>query len=177
MNLPNKLTISRIFLVFVFIICYYAFPKVPIAGIIFIIASVTDFIDGYIARKYNLITEFGKFMDPLADKILVLSALVIFVEQSIIPAWGVIIILFREFAISGLRLIAARNSSTISANKSGKIKTVFQLVGISMVLLTVNYVDCFIFKAGIIFIFISIVLTLTSFLVYIKENIKVLKIK
>ncbi|WP_055070950.1 CDP-diacylglycerol--glycerol-3-phosphate 3-phosphatidyltransferase [Clostridium massiliamazoniense] len=138
MNLANKLTLLRIFLVPLFVIFmildsnYYG---VIIATIIFIIASITDKIDGYIARSRNQITNFGKFMDPLADKLLVTAALVSLVQLDVIPAWAVIIILSREFAVTGLRTIAAAEGKVIAASNWGKLKTVFQMLAIILLLI------------------------------------------
>ncbi|MFR5263848.1 CDP-diacylglycerol--glycerol-3-phosphate 3-phosphatidyltransferase [Clostridium sp.] len=138
MNLANKLTLLRIFLVPLFVIFmildsnYYG---VIIATIIFIIASITDKIDGYIARSRNQITTFGKFMDPLADKLLVTAALVSLVQLNVIPAWAVIIILSREFAVTGLRTIAAAEGKVIAASNWGKLKTVFQMLSIILLLI------------------------------------------
>ena len=145
MNLPNKLTIFRILLVPIMIIIPYLniqgeIFSIPISLIIvdfiFIIASITDKLDGSIARKKNLITDFGKFLDPIADKILVLAAMVILVEIQKIPGWIPIIVLFREFLVSGYRLIAAqKGGQVIAASKWGKIKTVTQMIAIIMIFL------------------------------------------
>lgn len=132
MNLPNRLTILRVILIPFFIfflltdLCGQASPWIALA--IFCVASFTDFLDGKIARKYNLVTNFGKFMDPLADKLLVCSALVCFVELNLLPSWFVIIIIAREFIISGFRLIASDNGVVIAASWWGKFKTVFQMI-------------------------------------------------
>lgn len=115
-------------LVPVYIILMYTFDtKIP-ALIVYIIASVTDFLDGHIARKYNLVSDFGKFMDPLADKLLVTSAIVVFVEMGLMPAWAAMIIIAREFAVSGLRMVAASTGKVIAAAWSGKIKTALSIV-------------------------------------------------
>ena len=145
MNLPNKLTIFRIVLVPIFILVAYIGIPGSILGIsntflvldlIFIIASLTDKLDGSIARKYNLVTDFGKFLDPIADKILVLAALVMLVEMNKIPAWIPIIVLFREFIVSGYRLVAAQEGGqVIAASVWGKIKTVTQMTAIIMMFL------------------------------------------
>ena len=139
MNLANKLTILRIVLVPIFLI--FIAIKIPygtiIATLVFIIAALTDKLDGYIARSRNQITRFGKFMDPLADKLLVTAALVSLVELQIIPAWAAIIIIAREFAITGLRAIAAAEGIVISASYWGKIKTVIQIVAIIFALIKV----------------------------------------
>ena len=132
MNLPNKLTIFRVILIPFFVVFMLA-PICPgyanyIAVAIFIVASLTDLLDGKIARKYNLVTNFGKFMDPLADKLLVCSALICFVELDKLPAWMVIIIIAREFIISGFRLVASDNGIVIAASWWGKSKTISQMI-------------------------------------------------
>lgn len=141
MNLANKLTILRIFLVPIFLI-FIAIKGVPygtfIATFIFIMASLTDKLDGYIARSRNQITRFGKFMDPLADKLLVTSALISLVELQVVPSWAAVIIIAREFAVSGLRTIAAAEGTVIAASKWGKLKTVIQIVAIVLLLIQVN---------------------------------------
>jgi CDP-diacylglycerol---glycerol-3-phosphate 3-phosphatidyltransferase len=148
-NLPNKITISRIFLIPVFmIIMLYPFEwgtisilgaDMPIShfvgGLLFIIASTTDWIDGYYARKLNMVTNLGKFLDPLADKLLVSAALIILVEMGFAPAWIVIIIISREFAVTGLRLVLAGTGEVVAANMLGKIKTWAQIIAISSLLL------------------------------------------
>lgn len=144
MNLANKLTLLRIVLVPVFLV-FLIIKGIPygsfIATLIFIIASITDKLDGYIARSRNMVTNFGKFMDPLADKLLVTSALICLVELHIIPAWASIIIIAREFAVSGLRSIAAAEGKVIAASWWGKIKTVVQIIAIILCLLQVNISD------------------------------------
>lgn len=141
MNLANKLTIIRIFLVPIFLL-FIAVKSFPygniIATFIFILAALTDQLDGYIARSRNQITNFGKFMDPLADKLLVTAALISLVELQLIPSWAAIIIIAREFAVSGLRTIAASEGVIIAASWWGKIKTVIQIVAIILLLLQVN---------------------------------------
>ncbi|GFP75915.1 CDP-diacylglycerol--glycerol-3-phosphate 3-phosphatidyltransferase [Clostridium fungisolvens] len=141
MNLANKLTLIRIFLVPFFLV-FIAFRDLTystfIATFIFILASLTDKLDGYIARSRNQITRFGKLMDPLADKLLVTSALISLVELHVIPSWAAVIIIAREFAVSGLRTIAASDGTVIAASWWGKIKTVIQIVAIILLLLKVN---------------------------------------
>ncbi len=141
MNLANKLTLGRIFLVPIFLI-FIAAKGIPygtfIATFVFILASLTDKLDGYIARSRNQITNFGKFMDPLADKLLVTSALVSLVELHVVPSWAAVIIIAREFAVSGLRTVAASEGNVIAASWWGKIKTVIQIVAIIVLLLQVN---------------------------------------
>lgn len=137
MNLPNKLTMSRIVLIPVFMaVLYWGFSGSGyVALAIFIIASLTDLLDGKIARKYNLVTDFGKFADPLADKMLVTAALLWFVEQGRMPAWMLMIVICREFAVSGLRMIAADKGKVIAAGWSGKVKTASTMVCIVVMLL------------------------------------------
>lgn len=141
MNLANKLTLGRIFLIPIFLI-FIATKGIPygtsIATFIFVIASLTDKLDGYIARSRNQITTFGKFMDPLADKLLVTAALISLVEMHVVPSWAAVIIIAREFAVSGLRTLAASEGKIIAASWWGKIKTVIQIVAIILCLLQVN---------------------------------------
>ena len=173
MNLPNKLTILRMIMIIPFVV----FMLVPIGGAgkwialaLFVIASLTDLLDGKIARKYNLVTTFGKFMDPLADKLLVCSALICLVEMGKIPAWIVIIIVSREFIISGFRLVASDNGVVIAASYWGKFKTVSQMI--MSVLLIVNIPALSILTA--IFSAIALVLTVVSLIDYIAKNYRVL---
>lgn len=148
MNLPNKITVARMLLIPIMIIVPYLglnnilFGSVTIGSfitlIIFLIASFTDFLDGYLARKNNLVTTFGKFLDPIADKLLVLSALIMLVEQGIIPGWIPIIIAAREFIVSGIRMLAAGDGKVIAASWYGKVKTVSQMIAISLAFLSTN---------------------------------------
>lgn len=137
MNLPNKLTMLRIILTPVFMgVLYWGFPGADYAALaIFILASLTDLLDGKIARKYNLITDFGKFADPLADKILVTAAMLWFVECGRMPAWMLMVVITREFAVSGLRMVASDNGRVIAAGWSGKVKTAATMVCIVVMLL------------------------------------------
>ena len=139
MNLPNKLTILRIIMILPFLLVLYL--DVPFAGyialVIFILASLTDLLDGKIARKYNLITDFGKFADPLADKMLVMAALVWFVEIGLMPGWVLLVVLVREFAVSGLRMVASDQGRVIAAGWSGKVKTASTMVCIVIMFLPV----------------------------------------
>ena len=139
MNLPNKLTMLRIILIPVFMgVLYWGFPGADyIALAIFIIASLTDLLDGKIARKYNLVTDFGKFADPLADKMLVTAAMLWFVEFGQMPAWALLIVVVREFAVSGLRMIASDKGRVIAAGWSGKVKTASTMVCIVLMFLPI----------------------------------------
>ena len=139
MNLPNKLTLLRIILVPVFMaVLYMGFPGANwVALAIFIIASFTDLLDGKIARKYNLVTDFGKFADPLADKILVTAAMLWFVELGQMPAWALLIVVTREFAVSGLRMLASNKGRVIAAGWSGKVKTASTMACIVLMFLPI----------------------------------------
>ena len=175
MNLPNKLTILRIIMIPVFVLFMLLDGGVSqtyryIAAVIFIVASFTDLLDGKIARKYNLVTNFGKFMDPLADKLLVCSGLICFVGLGQLPAWFVIIIISREFIISGFRLVASDNGVVIAASYWGKFKTVSQMI--MSVLLIVNIPALSILTT--IFSVIALVLTVVSLIDYIAKNYRVL---
>ena len=177
LNLPNKLTILRtvmipFFILFLYTDWFHGYDKI-IAAVIFIAASLTDMLDGKIARKYNLVTNFGKFMDPLADKLLVCSALIALVDLNKIAAWIVIIIIAREFIISGFRLIAADNGVVIAASYWGKFKTASQMV--TVILLVLNIQNTVFTVLGTVFIYISLVLTVVSLIDYIAKNKEVLK--
>ena len=139
MNTANKLTLLRVVMIPVFLAALYVeFPFHHIVALaIFILASITDFIDGYIARNFNQITDFGKFMDPLADKLLVTSAMLWFVEVGQMTAWALLIVIAREFAVSGLRMVAAPKGIVIAAAWSGKIKTASTMVCICLMLLPI----------------------------------------
>lgn len=144
MNTANKLTMLRILMIPVFLVVLYLdFPcNRYVALAVFILASATDFVDGHIARSRGLITDFGKFMDPLADKMLVMAAMLWFVEMGRMPAWALLIVVVREFAVSGLRLLAVDNGRVIAAAWSGKVKTASTMVGICLMLLPVpGWVD------------------------------------
>jgi len=137
MNLPNKLTLSRIALtiIFLFLLFAHGVTYKILAFFVFAVAAFTDFLDGHIAKKSGLISDFGKFMDPIADKILVLAAFLAFVEMGLIPAWMVMIIIFREFVITGLRLMALRKNNVIEATLAGKHKTASQMLAIFIILI------------------------------------------
>lgn len=136
MNTANKITLARVVLIPVFVaVCYLSFPYSQWAALgIFILASLSDFLDGYIARTYDQITDFGKFLDPIADKLLVTSAMLIFVEQGRMPAWVLLCVIAREFAVSALRLVAVDNGRVIAAGWSGKVKTASTMVCICVML-------------------------------------------
>ena len=177
MNLPNKLTTLRVIMIpfFVFFLLWqngenHTFRMIALA--LFIIASLTDLLDGKIARKYNLVTNFGKFMDPLADKLLVCSALIAFVELGYLPAWIVIIIISREFIISGFRLIAADKGVVIAANYWGKFKTTFQMIMTILLILQLDYP--YADTVELIFVYIALSLTVISLVDYIYRNIGVM---
>ena len=174
MNLPNKLTIFRVILIPFFVVLLLfditAYDK-WIALAIFIIASLTDLLDGHIARKYNLVTNFGKFMDPLADKLLVCSAMICLVELARIPAWVVIIIIAREFIISGFRLVASDNGVVIAASYWGKFKTVFQML---MICLMIADLEPLTLVTQII-MWVALALTVVSLVDYLMKNKSVMK--
>ena len=172
MNLPNKLTLLRICLIPVFVILMLSQVSnfFLISCIIFIIASITDFLDGKIARKYNLVTEFGTFMDPLADKLLVLSALICMIEYDLVAGWMVIIIVARELTVSILRAIAADNGKVIAASGGGKIKTTSQMIAIILLLIGANYSNSQIVFVGTIAMYIATIFTLYSGIDYLYKN-------
>lgn len=177
MNLPNKLTLFRVVLIpfFVFFLLAPFFEGYGnyIAVAIFIVASLTDLLDGKIARKYNLVTNFGKFMDPLADKLLVCSAMICLISTGQLPAWIVIIIISREFIISGFRLIASDNGVVIAASYWGKFKTTFQMLMVIVLILNIEHP---VFEViGTVLIYVSLALTIISLIDYIIKNKDVLK--
>ena len=172
MNLPNKLTLLRICLIPVFVILMLSQVSnfFLISCVIFIIASITDFLDGKIARKYNLVTDFCKFMDPLADKLLVLSALICMIEYDLVAGWMVIIIVARELTVSILRAIAADNGKVIAASGGGKIKTTSQMIAIILLLIGANYSNSQIVFVGTIAMYIATIFTLYSGIDYLYKN-------
>ncbi|MDD6037904.1 MAG: CDP-diacylglycerol--glycerol-3-phosphate 3-phosphatidyltransferase [bacterium] len=176
MNLPNKLTIMRVILI-PFMVFFLLWPVVPysnyIAVAIFIIASLTDLLDGKIARKYNLVTNFGKFMDPLADKLLVCSALICLVASDQLAAWIVIVIICREFIISGFRLVAADNHVVIAASYWGKFKTTFQMLMI--IVLILDFPGNAFHYLGVALTWIAVALTIISLIDYLVKNKDVLR--
>ena len=173
MNLPNKLTIFRMILIPFFVI----FMKLPIGGgeahryialVIFVAASLTDSLDGYIARRDNLVTDFGKFMDPLADKLLVCAAMICLIDTGQLPSWVVIVIISREFIISGFRLIAADNGIVIAASKWGKLKTICQMAMIIFLLFGFGGFAAWV--TGQVLIYLALALTIISLLDYLYKN-------
>lgn len=191
MNLPNRLTITRVILIpffVIFLLCWRGTELEPImrliADIIFIAASITDALDGHIARSRNLITNFGKFMDPLADKLLVVSAFICLMYLGQVPVYFVLIVVAREFIISGFRLIAAENGIVIAASYWGKFKTAFSMVMVIVMVLTIEnkyFVfasqkeSMFFYILGQILMWISLALTVISLIDYIAKNKDVLK--
>ena len=171
MNTPNKLTVLRMILVPVFMVVYMV-ERIPfhtaISAFLFIFASVTDWLDGYLARKNNLVTNFGKFMDPLADKLLVTGALLCLMERDVVTFWAVMIIIAREFIVTGLRLVAVTKGIVIAAGQLGKLKTVMQLIAISVAILGLPKIVID------ILIYISVFLTALSGADYLIQNRKVL---
>ena len=178
MNIPNKLTVARMIMVPFFVLFsltgWGGAANRYICLVIFVGASITDWLDGHLARKNNLVTNFGKFMDPLADKLLVCSSLICMVELNRLEAWIVIIIIAREFIISGFRLIAAENGVVIAANYWGKFKTTSQMIMI--ILLILNF-DGIFHTLARVFVWISLALTVISLLTYIMENKNVLSMQ
>ena len=178
MNTPNKLTIARMIIVPVLVIFlltgWGGEANRDISLTLFVVASVTDWFDGYLARKNNLVTNFGKFMDPLADKLLVCSAMICMIDLKRLPAWFVIIIIAREFIISGFRLIAAENGIVIAANYWGKFKTASQMI---MIILLILHFDGIFVILEQIFIWLSLALTIISLITYIWQNRTVLSMQ
>lgn len=175
MNLPNKLTVLRVLLIPFFVAALLAGDgQIPtlryVSAAIFIVASLTDMLDGKIARKYNLVTNFGKFMDPLADKLLVCAALICLVELKQIPAWMVIIIVSREFTISGFRLVAAEQGIVIAASYWGKFKTTFQMIAVVMMILNIEALGL----VTDLMVWAALILTVVSLVDYVAKNHKIL---
>lgn len=178
MNIANKFTIFRLILIPVFVLSIiFLGINNYIPGLIFIIASLTDFIDGYLARSRNLVTTFGKFLDPLADKMLVTAALIMFIELDKVAAWTVIIIVGREFIVTGFRVLAASNGITIAASFWGKIKTITQFIAIIMILFSGTLLLWLPIILIEVIYFISVILTIVSGIDYIVKNIHVLDLK
>ena len=178
MNTPNKLTVARMiivpFLVVFLLTGWGGDANRYISLALFVVASVTDWFDGYLARKNNLVTNFGKFMDPLADKLLVCSAMICMIELNRLPAWFVIIIIGREFIISGFRLIAAENGIVIAASYWGKFKTASQMI---MIILLILHFDGIFVTLEQLFIWLSLALTIISLITYIWQNKSVLSMQ
>ena len=164
MNLPNKLTVARVCMVPLFMVALMLNTEVSrvVATVIFALASFTDMLDGKIARKYNLITNFGKLMDPLADKILTAAAMVCLVELGDLAAWIVVIILFREYAITGLRSVAASENIVVAANIWGKGKTVCQMIALMLLMLKPQIVALCGVNLGLILMYVALLLTVYS---------------
>ncbi len=188
MNVPNQITISRIFLIpifMIFLLVPFSWGEwsllgkvIPIshffAAVIFIIAAATDWLDGYYARKYNLVTNMGKFLDPLADKLLITAAFVSLVELGLFPAWAAILILSREFAVTGLRLVAAADGDVIAASKWGKWKTVSQIVAASALMLHNVLFEALSIPFATLMIYVAVILTVFSGWDYFVKNKHVL---
>ncbi|MGB7605162.1 MAG: CDP-diacylglycerol--glycerol-3-phosphate 3-phosphatidyltransferase [Lutisporaceae bacterium] len=176
MNIANKITLLRIAMIPIFMIFMLVkFPfHMEVALAVFLIASLTDKLDGHIARKYNLITDFGKFMDPLADKLLVTGAFVILIQLGRIDAWIVFVILAREFAITGLRSIASAQNIVIAASNFGKLKTVSQIVAICILMLNNFPFSLLNLPVDIIAVYVTLIITIWSGLDYFSKNMLVL---
>lgn len=189
LNLPNKITIFRILLIplFIILLLYKIDGNISILGgreityntflaaLLFIFASITDFIDGHIARKYNLITNMGKFLDPLADKLLVGSAFIVMIELNLISSWMVVCVIAREFSVTGLRMLAIEKGEVIAAGLLGKLKTISQLIAISLILLGNPIFNIYSISIDVIILWISIILTILSGIEYFKNSLHVFK--
>ncbi len=202
MNLPNKITISRIALVPLFMVFIIPIPDATVnlpllsfikedmlninkfinaygnyvAAVLFIIAASTDGVDGYIARKRKLITAFGKFLDPIADKLLITAALIALVQRGVVTGWAAMIIISRELLVTGMRLVAAGEGQVVAANKSGKIKMVFQTIAVSVSLLN-NFPFSLVtdIRIDAYLMFIAVVVTIYSGIDFFVKNLKVIK--
>lgn len=176
MNLPNKLTMARIIMVPIFMVVMLKEYYIA-ALVIFALASITDFFDGYLARKYDLVSSFGKIMDPLADKLLVFSALTCFIQLDVVSVWAPIIIIAREFFVTSMRVVAVSKGKVIAASWWGKVKTNVQLFALlgSMLLLGLGNPMFYELSIAGILIWISAIFTVASWIAYIFENISVFK--
>lgn len=179
MNIANKITLFRVFLVPIFMVVLYSDINNSqfIAGLIFVFASLTDTLDGYLARSRNLVTNFGKFVDPLADKVLVSAALISLVEMDKIPGWIVVVIIAREFTITGFRILAASDGITIAASSLGKFKTITQLLAIILVLFNNFPFQGLNIPLDQIMIYLALIFTVLSGVDYIYKNKEVLDLK
>jgi CDP-diacylglycerol--glycerol-3-phosphate 3-phosphatidyltransferase len=180
MNLANKITLLRILMIPIFMaFMLIEFPyHMEAAMLVFLLASLTDKLDGYIARKYNMITDFGKFMDPLADKLLVTGAFLILIQLGRLEAWIVFIILTREFAVTGLRTLAAAQNIIIAASKYGKIKTVTQIIAIIILILDNRPFNLINLPMDTIMVYMALIITILSGLDYfIKNKQVIIKVK
>ena len=174
MNIANKVTMIRLVLIPVFVVCFYIYgTSYNIAAIVFLVASLTDALDGHLARSRNLVTNFGKFVDPLVDKVLTIAAFIVLVETKVIPAWAVIIIIARELIITGFRTLAADMGITIAASVWGKAKTISQMVTLVMLLLNNQTLN----KFGIYIFYLAVILTVISGWDYLIKNKKVLDLE
>lgn len=184
MNLPNKITVARVIIIPIFLL-FMIVPfdfgtwvileqKLPVShligALIFMFASATDWIDGYLARKHGLVTNFGKFLDPLADKLLVSAALIVLVELTLLPSWIVIVIISREFAVTGLRLLLAGGGEVVAANSLGKIKTMTQMIGISILLLHNAPFQTIGLPVGLWMMWVAAIFTIWSGIDYFQKN-------
>lgn len=189
MNIPNRITVSRICLIPIFVLVMildFGWGDITllgatmpiehlVGGIIFIVASLTDWIDGHYARKHNLVTNMGKFLDPLADKLLVSAAFILLIEISDkVPAWIIIVIISREFAVTGLRLICAEQGEVVAANQLGKIKTWAQIMAITLLLLHNVIFEMWNFPADVIMLWVALVFTVWSGIEYFWLNRRIL---
>ena len=174
MTTASKITLVRVLMIPVFMaLMLVDFPHHSVAALaVFIIASCTDFVDGYIARHYNQVSNFGKFLDPLADKLLVISCMVIFVQWGRMPAWAVMVVLAREFAVSGLRMVASEGGKVIAAGWSGKIKTASTMVGLCIMIFFEGYA-----MLDLVVMIVIVLTTLVSGVEYFVKNWDVLDMK
>ena len=177
MTLPNILTCVRVLLIPVFMVLAYQnnMPCDIAALIVYVVACLTDYVDGYLARKNNQVTNFGKFMDPVADKLLVMAALLIFIEDGTIPAWAVAIILGREFIVSALRMVAASEGLVIAANMWGKAKTMITMITLIFLLCPIGPIMLGPVSLQDVMIWITVIITTISGVTYIIDNFSVIK--